>query len=352
MGLSLDWKRRQAHYDFVVIGSGYGGAITAARIAGANINPKPSVCILERGKEWAVGSFPNSLDRIIAEQRSNLNPLGLYEFLTYRDISVVKGSGLGGTSLVNANVAIVPDRETFSLAGWPKPLGYDELQPYYNRARATLDAQPHPRAAELLKVQALARRARELGKVAAALDITVNFQAGKPDPFGLPRPACNDCGDCVTGCNVGAKNTLHENYLPMAAMAGAEIYTQTKVEWIEKVPGGGWRIHGRRYATACPASASHGRRQCRSCRGLHQHHRDPDAIRNAWAVRIAAPGLVLFRERRLLRLAYNGDHRTDVLGTCNKGPAPGPITPPGPTIVAGVRYNGSVPPSSGSSSKT
>ncbi|MGH9631804.1 MAG: GMC family oxidoreductase N-terminal domain-containing protein, partial [Bryobacteraceae bacterium] len=345
MPLSRDWKHRKAHYDFIVIGSGYGGAITAARVADSNINPKPSVCILERGKEWPAGSFPNSLDRIIGEQRSSLNPLGLYELLTYRDISVVKGSGLGGTSLVNANVAIVPDRETFSLADWPKPLDYDQLQPFYDRARAMLDASPHPRAGELLKVKALARRAVELGKDAVPLNIAVNFREDKKDPLGNPVPVCNDCGDCVTGCNVGAKNTLYVNYLPLASKAGAEIYTQTKVEWIEKLPDGGWRIHGRHYrdnifndrftitaGNVILAAGSINTTEILMRSEMHGLSVSPRL------------GSSFSGNGDFFGLAYNGDHQTNVLGLCNKGTEAGPIPPPGPTITAGVSYNGSRPP--------
>src|SRR5215213_10999300 len=91
--LSNQWSERQASYDFIIIGSGYGGSITAARLA--NSPAKPSVCILERGKEWPVGSFPDELGEALPELRSGANPLGLYEILNYRDISVVKGNGLG-----------------------------------------------------------------------------------------------------------------------------------------------------------------------------------------------------------------------------------------------------------------
>ena len=117
--LSKSWDQRKPAYDFVVVGSGYGGAITAARIAQSSSNGSPSVCILERGREWPVGDFPDRLDEVIGEQRSSANPLGLFELLNYRDISVMKGSGLGGTSLINANVAIVPDEEVFESASWP-----------------------------------------------------------------------------------------------------------------------------------------------------------------------------------------------------------------------------------------
>lgn len=132
--LSKDWTQRKKSYDYIIIGSGYGGAITAARIALANLNQKPSVCILERGREWSIGEFPETLGRMLAETRSDVNPLGLHEFINYRDISVIKGSGLGGTSLVNANVAIVPDPEVFEMSDWPRSLNHATLLPHYERA--------------------------------------------------------------------------------------------------------------------------------------------------------------------------------------------------------------------------
>src|SRR5437764_6741331 len=98
--LETPWNQRKTKYDFVVIGSGYGGAITAARLASANLNPKRSVCILERGKEWEPGTFPETQGDVVGATRLPGNPLGLYELLNYPDISVIKGSGLGGTSLI------------------------------------------------------------------------------------------------------------------------------------------------------------------------------------------------------------------------------------------------------------
>src|SRR5260370_15400689 len=135
--LSTPWAQRAKQYDFVIIGSGYGGAISAARLAAAPLNPKPSVCILERGKERQPGEFPETLAGVIAEDRSSANPLGLFELLNYPDISVIKGAGRGGTSLINANVAIEPDREVFEQFHWPAAITYDGLQPYYQRANGT-----------------------------------------------------------------------------------------------------------------------------------------------------------------------------------------------------------------------
>ncbi|HUY12782.1 MAG TPA: GMC family oxidoreductase [Terriglobia bacterium] len=342
--LSRNWDQRKSSYDFVVIGSGYGGAITAARVATANLTPKPSVCILERGQEWPVGNFPDRVDTVLQASRNDANPLGLYEFLNYQDISVIKGSGLGGTSLVNANVAITPDPDVFQLPGWPRSITLDVLLPYYNRARSVIAPAQHPRALQLAKVQALDRRAQEIDKHAYGLTIAVNFTVNGTNDYGVEQKPCIDCGDCITGCNVGAKNTLYMNYLPMARNAGAEIYTQTKVEWLEKLSGGGWRIHGHYYKDV-----------------LNNEPFTLDAknvVLSAGAIN--SPEILLRSELHGLSvspalgasfsgngdffgLAYNGDTVTNVLGYGLRPPQAGDALPPGPTIVGAVSYSGNIP---------
>ena len=254
--LSLPWNQRKPSYQVVVIGSGYGGSITAARISAALGQPH-QLCILERGRSGSP-AIPGC-SRRPARTRSDANPLGLYEFLNYKDISVIKGSGLGGTSLINANVAIVPDEEVFGLAGWPRTLRYEEMLDYYERVRGVLAAEPVPDAASLLKVQALQKRAqRARHRSPSRLNIAVNFKYDGPNAQGVLQRPCVKCGDCVTGCNFSAKNTLYMNYLPLAAKNGADIFTQTKVEWIEKLSDGGWRIHGQ-HVTSADRAASRSR---------------------------------------------------------------------------------------------
>src|ERR1051326_4017586 len=138
--LATPWNERKGKYDFVVIGSGYGGAISAARLASARVNKKVEVCIRERGREWPIGSFPETIPEVLDKTRGDGKPLGLYELLTYPDTSAIKGSGLGGTSLINANVAIVPDPEVFAQFHWPSSITYDVLRPFYKLAHDTLAA--------------------------------------------------------------------------------------------------------------------------------------------------------------------------------------------------------------------
>ena len=342
--LQTPWKQRRSQYDIVIIGSGYGGAITAARLATAGLNPPRSICILERGKEWQPGDYPEQPGDVLLNVRSDLNPLGLYELLNYPDISVIKGSGLGGTSLINANVAICPDREVFEQLPWPKEITYDTLAPYYKQAFDVLAANPHPSALDLPKVQALDRRAVELGTNAKALDIVVNFTINGANKYGVEQKPCVNCGNCVTGCNVGAKNTLYMNYLPMAKNAGAIIHTQAKVEWLQKLPGGGWRIHGKHVEDDGDESFTLNAGEVILCAGslnsteiLLRSEKNGLSVSPALGTRFNGNG-------DFFGLAYNTDYETDVLGyPFLQPPAPGASPEPGPNIVGVVRYNGSLP---------
>jgi len=255
--LANHWgDRRPDGYDILVVGSGYGGAIIAARLSNAALNPRLSVCLLERGQEWPVGKFPDSLDGIIANSFNPvLNRLGLYEFDAFPDIVVIKGSGLGGTSLVNANVAIRPEPDVF--AAWPSAISrasqIGETKPgslwnYYKLAEETLDVSSHPTGSSLKKFQALKKRASQLGQVVETLPLAVNFQKEGIQVYegngkNIIKHKCIDCGDCVTGCNVGAKNTLYMNYLPLAKIGGTHIFTQAEVDFIEQGASGGWIVH-------------------------------------------------------------------------------------------------------------
>jgi len=343
--LSTPWEQRKNAYDIVVIGSGYGGAITAARLAAADLNPKPSICILERGKEWQPGQYPEAPLDVAAQLRSDLNPLGLYELLNAPDISVIKGSGLGGTSLINANVAIVPDEEVFQQFSWPSAIQYQALLPYYQRAKTILAANPHPKALQLAKVQALNRRAVEIGTTVQPLNIVVNFTIDGPNPHGVQQKPCVDCGNCVTGCNVGAKNTLYMNYLPMAQQAGATILTQAQVEWLEKVATGGWVIHGGYVKTgggkenfaiaAGEVVLSAG--SLNSTEILLRSEMHGLSVAPALGTKFSGNG-------DFFGLAYNGGYETDVLGyNAAQQPAAGDSPSPGPNIVGLVRYNGTLP---------
>jgi len=339
--LSISWGQRKQKYNFVVVGSGYGGSITAARISA--IQPAHTTCLLERGKEWAVGDFPDDIPSILLNTRSDLNKLGLYEFLTYKDISIIKGSGLGGTSLINANVALIPDADLFERGGWPKDIRYPELLRYYERARSMLAALPVPNASNLRKVQALDKRAAQLGMDAQRLNVAVNFQIDGPNPHGVIQHPCTECGDCVTGCNFGAKNTLYMNYLPLAAKNGVDIFTQAKVEWVEKLGQGNWRIHGTHVDWDGEESFTLEAQNVILSAG--SVNTTEILLRSEFNGLKVSPalGTGFSGNGDFFGLAYDGDNATDVLGYGKRLSRPDESAPPGPSIVAAVRYNPTAP---------
>jgi cholesterol oxidase len=245
-------------FDIVVVGSGYGAAITAARLA-QKMRPGTTLCMLERGREWVTGTFPDKLRDCMDETRLKIfgrnrrelnNPTGLYNVLQGDDITVLSGSGIGGSSLINAAVAIKPDSEVFLQTQWPNALrDMAFLQPYYDLAAWELHARVEP-IDWTCKMRAQRLAAERLSDYqcrfeAAALTVTRSFQGPQLpvlNRHGLIQRDCIDCGDCMTGCNVGAKNTLAYNYLPMARRAGAIILGQTEVRSIEKC-NGFYKIH-------------------------------------------------------------------------------------------------------------
>ena len=358
--LANHWgDRRPQGYDVVVVGSGYGGAITAARIANAALTPKLSVCLLERGQEWPVGNFPDSLPALLANTYNPaLNRLGLYEFDAFQDIAVIKGSGLGGTSLVNANVAIRPEPDVFDA--WPSALRQaakigetlpGSLWDYYKKAEVTLDISSHPTGSSLKKFQALKVRASQLGQFVETLPLAVNFQKEGVEVYSgngksIVKHKCIDCGDCVTGCNVGAKNTLYMNYLPLAKTGGAHIFTQAEVNRVEKAPDGSWIVHVThrddfltsedvtiRARIVISAAGALG-----SPRILMRSRQQGLSTSDALGTRFGGNG-------DFFALAYNSAQTTDTVGWGNhKNDDPiAQVVRAGPSIVGLVRYHEKAP---------
>ena len=342
--LSTPWRKRKKKYDFIVVGSGYGGAITAARIATANLEPAPSICILERGREWPIGKFPDTLGEVVGEFRNSGHPLGLYEILRYPDVSVVKGCGLGGTSLINSNVAAIPDPEVFEAPEWPRSLTLRTLEPYMLRAKRMLGAQPDPRAWSFKKVQAMDRRAQEMGKRAELMDLTINHAPWHFNRHGVLQRPCLGCGDCTTGCNHHSKNTLYMNYLPMARNAGADIFTEGQVKWIEKRPDGGWRVHGKRYEGGILDSRFR-LEAANVILGAGSVHSTEILLRSQFHGLSLSPavGTGFSCNGDFWGMSYNGDFQTHVTGFGNHPDSPVAQNPPGPAIVSAIHYNSDLP---------
>ncbi|WP_144137577.1 alpha/beta fold hydrolase [Paraburkholderia sp. BCC1884] len=225
----------QAHYEVLVVGSGYGGAIAASRMARAG----RSVCVLERGREFMAGEYPRDAFHGAAQIQYNLadhhlgSPLALLEVHVNDDINAVVGCGLGGTSLINANVALEADPRLWDDPRWPAALRADKdgRDTGYTRARAMLQPSPVPQDFPTLpKLQALEKSAQALGMEDrfSRPPITVTFE-NRINAAGVEQKACVGCGDCNSGCNYDAKNSTHMNYLPDAVAHGAQIFTGAAV---------------------------------------------------------------------------------------------------------------------------
>lgn len=233
-------------YDAVVVGSGYGGAIAAARLA----RQGRAVCLLERGRELLPGEYPDTEPLGLREVQLDSplgaagSPTGLFDLRLGEDMHVLVGCGLGGTSLINAGVMLEPDRRVFNDPCWPTAFRNDPnlLAPYYARVRAMLRPEPLPEAAPLpAKLHALRHAAAGGAGVFYRTPIAVNFEGGF-NAAGVEQGACSKCGDCCSGCNTGAKTTTLMTYLPDAAAHGAEIFTRARVIHVEPADPG-WRVH-------------------------------------------------------------------------------------------------------------
>lgn len=247
--LSLPITELKSSYEVVVIGSGYGGSIAASRMS--RINKK--VCLLEKGKEFLPGEFPSNLVDASKEMQLNKGKInigddnGLYEFVLGDDITVFKGCGLGGTSLVNANVSIEAEERVFDDSIWPKAMreNMDSLKEGIQHAWDMLRPNPYPEGKNgypvLAKTTGMRKSAKALNEEFRLLDINVTFE-DQVNQVGVTQKKCINCGDCVTGCNHSAKNTTAMNYLPDAVNHGAEIFTGVGVRYVEQVSDG-WLVH-------------------------------------------------------------------------------------------------------------
>jgi cholesterol oxidase len=267
-------EQLKSHYTVVVIGSGYGGGITASRMARA-VAPNQqeiTVCVLERGKEFMPGDldqdhklihpgqYPDTEFEAMREVQVDLphfhsgSRTGLFDLRVNKEISVFLGCGLGGTSLINANVCIEAEDAVFQAPEWPSEIrsehGLLEMQTGYQRAKEMLRPTEYKFKTEpdkfppIAKLRALEKSADHLGAEFYPPPINVNFEQleGDTNHVGVEQHPCVGCGDCMTGCNYRAKNTVLMNYLPDAKNHGADIFTEVSVRYIER-KGNRWLVH-------------------------------------------------------------------------------------------------------------
>jgi cholesterol oxidase len=167
----------------------------------------------------------------------NDRDFGLLDYRAFRNIDVIQASGVGGGSLVYFNVHKRAKKEVFEQPQWPRGVTRETLDPFYDRAKAMLEAQPlSPPAGFPLptRTRAMIAAGREAGGLPELLDICVYTGPERVNPYsGIAQSPCVYCGNCMLGCHVHAKNTLDLNYLPLAEKSGAEVYSLHEVQRIE-----------------------------------------------------------------------------------------------------------------------
>lgn len=250
--------RTAEHHDVIVVGSGFGGSVTACRLAEAGMD----VCVLERGKAIAPGDFPRTARELrdaFWDPSEGLH--GMFDVWSFKQLGAVVASGLGGGSLIYANVLLRKDPAWFTELRdgqpWTWPVSYEDLAPHYDRVEEDLRPEPFPEEhlPRSPKAVAFAQAAADAGLETFRPPLAVAFaepgattaRPGRPLPdddnlHDAPRRTCTLCGACDLGCNDGAKQTMDLTYLSRAKRAGATIHTRTEVREIRPRPGGGYAL--------------------------------------------------------------------------------------------------------------
>ena len=231
----VPWKRKiRPSYDAVVIGSGFGGAVAACRLAQAGL----SVAVLERGRRYDLNPFPRNWNNPFDGWLWSNNQ-GLFDVKLCQDMTVVQAAGLGGGSLIYANVQMRAPEAVFDQ-GWPRGYSRTALDPYYDLVAYMLDINPVPKSRMPTKSRLMEVAAESLGRSDQFCfpNIAVDFgESGveHQNKFGGMQRGCTSCGECCIGCNFHAKNTLDLNYLALARSKGADIDILCEVFKIEPV---------------------------------------------------------------------------------------------------------------------
>lgn len=244
-------RQRKTDYDVLIVGSGFGGSVTALRL----VEKGYKVGVLEAGRRFADRDFAKTswdLKRFLWAPA--LGCYGIQRVHLLRDVLILAGAGVGGGSLNYANTLYKPPASFFRDPQWRDITDWDaELTPHYEQARKMLGVVQNPHmtpADEVIKSVA-----EDMGVGDTFIQTPVGVFFGEPgktvdDPYfggvGPARTGCIECGECMTGCRHGAKNTLLKNYLGLAERAGATIVPMTTVDSLHEASDGTWDVVTRR----------------------------------------------------------------------------------------------------------
>jgi cholesterol oxidase len=235
------------HYDWIIIGSGFGGSVSALRLAEKGYR----VLVIEKGRRFAKTDFPKTnWDLKKWMWMPSMGLKGIFQMSFMDHVTVLHGVGVGGGSLVYANTLPTPTDHFFEAPSWSSLANWkEELAPHYAVAKRMLGAAKNPVETEGDRI--LADIAKDIGRSEHHHPTEVAVFFGKPgetvsDPYfdgeGPDRTGCIFCGACMTGCREGSKNTLDLNYLYLAERRGCEILAETEVTDVSPRNEGGYRL--------------------------------------------------------------------------------------------------------------
>ncbi len=238
----------QHDYDVVIVGSGFGGSVSALRL----VEKGYSVLVIEAGRRFTEQTLPTTSWRVRDYfWAPKLGCTGIQRIMPLRHTVVLAGAGVGGGSLVYANTLYVPPEPFFRDRQWGDVSDWQsELAPHYDQARRMLGVVENP---EMTPADEVMRRVADemgVGHTFRLTPVGVFFGDGPgveaPDPFfggaGPARKGCTSCGECMTGCRHGAKNTLLTNYLYLAERGGVTVRPLSTVRTVRPLPEGGYAV--------------------------------------------------------------------------------------------------------------
>ncbi|MBE0680585.1 MAG: GMC family oxidoreductase [Anaerolineales bacterium] len=236
-------------YDYVIIGSGFGGSVSAMRLTEKGY----SVLVLEKGKRFEDKDFAKTNWQFWKYiWMPAIRAHGILQIAILKGVMVLHGAGVGGGSLGYANVLEIPSEETLSTPAWNENVKWGEaLRPHYETAKRMLGVSRNPKLWKADEILRQIAEERNMGHTFRATDVGAFFgEAGVtvPDPFfggeGPARAGCQHCGGCMVGCRHNAKNTLPKNYLYFAEKNGAKVVAEVEVTDIRP-----WTVDGGRENT-------------------------------------------------------------------------------------------------------